>query len=145
MRLKQKVAIVTGAATGIGQAIATAFAAEGAAVVVDYVGRPELAAETLQKIQTAGVQAIAVAADVSDPGQVQNLVQQAVARFGRLDILVNNAGIEFKRPFLEFPFRPVEQSHRGRSHWTVAVRAGSGAADGEAGRRRTHYQYFFGT
>lgn len=104
MRLKQKVAIVTGAATGIGQAIATAFAAEGAAVVVDYVGRPELAAETLQKIQTAGVQAIAVAADVSDPGQVQNLVQQAVARFGRLDILVNNAGIEFKRPFLEFPF-----------------------------------------
>ena len=103
MRLAQKVAIVTGAATGIGQAIAVAFAAEGAAVVVDYVGKPESAAGTLAKIAGVGGQAIAVAADVSDPAQVQSLVQQAVSKLGRLDILVNNAGIEFKRPFLEFP------------------------------------------
>ena len=104
MRLAQKVAIVTGAATGIGQAIALAFAAEGAAVAVDYVGKPELAAETLKKIEAVGGRVIGVAADVSDPGQVQNLIAQAVSSFGQLDILVNNAGIEFKRPFLEFPF-----------------------------------------
>ncbi|HTR64223.1 MAG TPA: SDR family oxidoreductase [Terriglobales bacterium] len=103
MRLKQKIAIVTGSATGIGQAIATAFAAEGASVVVDYVGQGSAADETLKKIGDLGGQAIAVDADVSDPAQVQNLVEQTVGRFGRLDILVNNAGIEFKRPFLEFP------------------------------------------
>ena len=103
MRLKQKIAIVTGSATGIGQAIATAFAAEGASVVVDYVGQGSAADETLKKIGDLGGQAIAVDADVSDPAQVQNLVEQTVGRFGRLDILVNNAGIEFKHPFLEFP------------------------------------------
>lgn len=104
MRLAKKVAIVTGAATGIGQAIAVAFAAEGAAVVVDYVGKPESASETLAKITAAGGRATAVEADVSDPAQVQNLVAQTITHFGQLDILVNNAGIEFKRPFLEFPF-----------------------------------------
>jgi len=103
MRLKQKIAIVTGSATGIGQAIATAFAAEGASVVVDYVGQGSAADETLKKIGDLGGQAIAVDADVSDPAQVQNLVEQTVGRFGRLDILVNNAGIEFKHPFVEFP------------------------------------------
>ena len=104
MRLKQKVAIVTGAATGIGQAIAAAFAVEGAAVVVDYVGKAEVAGETLKRVADAGGQGLAVATDVSDPAQVQNLVEQTVGKFGQLDILVNNAGIEFKHPFLEFPF-----------------------------------------
>jgi len=103
MRLQNQVAIVTGAATGIGQAIAEAFAGEGAAVVVDYIGKNGAADETLRKIAVAGSQGIAVAADVSDPAQVQNLMQQTVSRFGRLDILVNNAGIEVKRPFLKFP------------------------------------------
>lgn len=103
MRLQHKVAIVTGAATGIGQAIATAFANEGAAVVVDYVGNGDRADETIRRIETAGGRAIAVEADVSDQTQVRILVEQAVAKFGRLDILVNNAGIEFKHPFLEFP------------------------------------------
>jgi len=103
MQLEKKVAIVTGAATGIGQAIATAFAAEGAAVVVDYVGKGNAADETIKKIESAGGRAVAVDADVSDPTQVQKLVDQTVSRFGKLDILVNNAGIEFKHPFLEFP------------------------------------------
>jgi glucose 1-dehydrogenase len=103
MRLQNKVAIVTGAATGIGQAIATAFAAEGAAVVVDYVGKDGAADQTLQRIKSAGGRAVAMAADVSDSTQAPALIDRAVAEFGRLDILVNNAGIEFKRPFLEFP------------------------------------------
>ena len=103
MKLQDKVAIVTGAASGIGQAIATAFATEGAAVVVDYVGKPGSADETLAKIQSLGGRAMAVAADVSDPAQVQSMVAQAVSSFGKLDILVNNAGIEFKHPFVDFP------------------------------------------
>ncbi len=104
MKLGGKVAIVTGAATGIGQAIALALASEGAAVAVDYVGKGDLAEETLKKIVTVGAQGICIEADVSDPTQVQNLVDQTVAKFGRLDILVSNAGIEFKRPFVDFPF-----------------------------------------
>jgi glucose 1-dehydrogenase len=109
MRLQQKVAIVTGAATGIGQAIAFAFAAEGAAVGIDYVGQSEPAAKALERIVEANGRGITIEADVSDPSQVQNLVDQTVNRFGRLDILVNNAGIECKRPFLEFP---AEQWHK---------------------------------
>jgi len=104
MLLKSKVAIVTGAATGIGNAIANAFAKEGAAVVIDYVGHPELADASVQSIQKAGGKALAVAADISNPEQVDSLIQKTVATFGRLDILVNNAGIEFKHPFVEFPF-----------------------------------------
>jgi glucose 1-dehydrogenase len=103
MRLAGRVAIVTGAATGIGNAIAVAFAAEGASVVIDYVGN-SAPTEIVKRIEDAQGEALAVAADVSDPAQVQNLIEQTVGRFGRLDILVNNAGIEFKHPFLEFPF-----------------------------------------
>lgn len=103
MRLKDKVSIVTGAATGIGQAIATAFAVEGAAIVVDYVGKEGAADQTLQHIKGAGGRAVAMACDVSDSTQVSSLIERAVREFGRLDILVNNAGIEFKHPFLEFP------------------------------------------
>ena len=103
MKLENKVAIVTGAATGIGQAIAFGMAREGAAVVVDYVGSPEAANTTVQQIESAGGKALAVAADVSQPEQVADLIQRAVQKFGKLDIVVNNAGIEYKHPFTEFP------------------------------------------
>jgi glucose 1-dehydrogenase len=103
VKLSNKVAIVTGAATGIGQAIAVAFAREGAAVAIDYVGKPGTADQTLEKIKNAGGRAIALTADISNPQQVGALIDQTVGRFGRLDIFVNNAGIEFKHPFLEFP------------------------------------------
>ncbi len=106
MKLQNKVAIVTGAATGIGQSIAIRLAKEGAAIVVDYVGKPGTADATLNAIKAAGGKSLAVAADVSNPQQVQAMVDQAVKAFGSLDILVNNAGIEFKHPFVEFP---VEQ------------------------------------
>jgi glucose 1-dehydrogenase len=103
MKLEGKVAVVTGAATGIGKAIATALVVEGAAVVIDYVGNPDAAEETLGLLRGRNGKAMAVAADVSDAIQVERLVAETIAAFGRLDILVNNAGIEFKRPFLEFP------------------------------------------
>ncbi len=104
MKLQNKVAIVTGAATGIGKAIATAMASEGAAVVIDYVGDSTFANAAVQVIQTAGGKALAVPADVSNPGEVNQLIQKTVNSFGRLDILVNNAGLEYKHPFPEFPF-----------------------------------------
>ena len=103
MKLENKVAIITGAATGIGQAIAVGMAREGASVVIDYVGGPDAPAETVKQIESAGGKALAVAADVSKPDQVANLIQQTVGKFGRLDILVNNAGIEHKHPITEFP------------------------------------------
>ncbi len=104
MKLQGKVAIVTGAATGIGKAIAMGMAKEGASVVIDYVGDPKLANEAAQGIQNAGGKAIAMEADISNPEQVNTLVQQSLKALGRLDIFVNNAGLEYKHPFTEYPF-----------------------------------------
>src|SRR5690348_1083384 len=103
MRLKSKVAIVTGAATGIGQAIAVAFAREEASVTVDYIGNESSTAQTMKAIQEAGGKAIPVAADISSPADVNHLISKTVEAFGRLDILVNNAGIEKKFPFTDYP------------------------------------------
>src|SRR5271154_2352546 len=96
MRLQDKVAIVTGAGTGIGQAIALAFAEAGAAVVVDHVGKASVAEDTINRISAMGRDALRVEADISLPGDVNNLLQKTVAAFGKLDIFVNNAGIEKK-------------------------------------------------
>lgn len=109
MRLQNKVAIVTGAATGIGQAIAIRFAQEGASVVVDYVGGPDTPKSTVEAINKAGGKVAAVAADVSKPDQVQHLIDTAVSTFGRLDIVVNNAGIEKKFAFVDYPIEVVEK------------------------------------
>jgi 3-oxoacyl-[acyl-carrier protein] reductase len=100
MILKDKVAIVTGSSRGIGQGIALRFAKEGARVVVN--GRSEEAMkETLDRIKKAGGTAVGIAADISDPKQVKNLVTQTVKKFGRLDVMVNNAGIVDTAPITE--------------------------------------------
>lgn len=92
MKLYDKVAIVTGAGNGIGRAIAQEFAREGARVVVsDYM--QESGEETVQLIKKEGNQAIFVRADVAKETDVDKLVGQTVASFGKLDILVNNAGV----------------------------------------------------
>jgi glucose 1-dehydrogenase len=109
MRLKDKVALVTGAATGIGRAIAVRFAQEGAAVVIDYIGAPEVPRATEQEIAGCGGRSIAIAADVSKPTEVQALIAGAVKAFGRLDIVVNNAGIEKKTPFVDYPLEEVRK------------------------------------
>lgn len=103
MRLTGKVAIVTGAATGIGKGIAIRFAQEGAAVVIDYVGNAEPAGAVVSTIEHAGGRALAINADISNEEDVQQMVERAVDKWGRLDILVNNAGMEEKHPFLEVP------------------------------------------
>ncbi|MYU33155.1 SDR family oxidoreductase [Streptomyces sp. SID8358] len=91
-RFTGKTALVTGAGTGLGRAIALAFAAEGASVVA--AGRTAATLdETVGLIRTAGGTAAAVTADVTDSGRVRELVGECVTRFGGLDIAVNNAGI----------------------------------------------------
>ena len=92
MRLKDKVAIVTGGGKGIGKAIALAFAAEGATVVVAARTRSKLE-ETVKEIESKGGRAKAVQTDVSDEKQVQQMVAQTVDEYGQIDILVNNSGI----------------------------------------------------
>jgi NAD(P)-dependent dehydrogenase (short-subunit alcohol dehydrogenase family) len=90
MRLSGRVAVVTGAAGGIGAATATALAAEGARVVVADV---QPGAATVEAIRAAGGDALFVPCDVSDPGQVDAMVSTTVERLGALDVLVNNAGV----------------------------------------------------
>ena len=103
MRLRNKVAIVTGSSSGIGEAVAKAFAREGAAVVIDYHGNPQRAQDVVESIAAEGGRAVAVGADVSKQTEARKLVDTAVSEFGALDILVNNAGIEDKMPFLDTP------------------------------------------
>ncbi|MFC2044816.1 SDR family NAD(P)-dependent oxidoreductase [Chloroflexota bacterium] len=93
MRLKNKVAIVTGGGVGIGKAISIAFAKEGADVVIACPFWPELE-PTANEIESLGRKSLAVLTDISDENQVKNMVAETVARFGRVDVLVNNAGIE---------------------------------------------------
>ena len=91
--LKNKVAIVTGASRGIGQAAALALASKGAKVVVNYARSGDAAEATVAEIMAAGGEAVAVQADVSQAEQVDNLIKQTLDKFGRIDVLVNNAGI----------------------------------------------------
>ena len=92
MRLQNKVAIVTGSSRGIGRAVAEGLAREGARVVLS--GRDASTLQPVEKqMQDAGLQAISVASDLSDPRAVDQLVGQARQKFGPIDILVNNAGI----------------------------------------------------
>jgi len=100
-RLAGKVAIVTGASSGIGQAIAIRLAAEGAKVVIDYIGRAEGAEDTSQAIAQAGGTATIVQADVTKMADIEKLVAETYNRFGRGDILVNNAGVEKGADFWE--------------------------------------------
>lgn len=114
-KLKGKVALVTGASKGIGAAIATALAAEGAAVVVNYASSKEGAEAVVARIKNAGGQAVAVRGDVALKAEAQALVDAAVRQFGRLDILVNNSGVYGFAPLEDIT---EEEFHR---HFNVNV------------------------
>jgi len=102
MRLNGKHAIVTGAGSGIGRAVARGFAREGAGVVTADVDAGR-AGETARAIEEAGGAALAIQVDVSSKAAVEALVRTAVERFGRIDVLFNNAGVSSRQPFLEMP------------------------------------------
>lgn len=107
-KLKNKVAVVTGAAKGIGAAIAKHFAAEGAKVVVNYASSSEAAANVVNEITNKGGIAIAVQADVSNEADVTRLFDETKKAFGTLDILVNNAVFQ--------QFLPIEQASAAAFH-----------------------------
>jgi glucose 1-dehydrogenase len=98
-RLAGKVAVISGAGSGIGQAIAIRFAGEGATVVVNYLDHPEGANETKTRAEAAGGKAITVQGDVTKTAATHNLIEEAYKQLGRCDILVNNAGIEIGADF----------------------------------------------
>ncbi|HKA54894.1 MAG TPA: SDR family NAD(P)-dependent oxidoreductase, partial [Candidatus Binatia bacterium] len=93
MRLLGKAALVTGGSRGIGRAVALAFAREGARVAVVGVSDQQALAQVAQEIAALGRDALTFTADVSQRAEVEMVVQQLLARWGRLDVLVNNAGI----------------------------------------------------
>ncbi len=101
MRLEGKVAIVTGANSGIGMAIAQRFAAEGAHVAVNYLPGGTREADTLKELAAFPTEGMPAPADISKRADVEAMVQAVVQKYGRLDIAVNNAGVEIKKPFLE--------------------------------------------
>ena len=102
-RLRGRRALVTGANSGIGRAIALRLAREGAAVVVNYLSKAEAAEEVVSEIAQMGGHALAAQADVSNEQQVDEMFARARTELGGLDILVNNAGFETHHPILEMP------------------------------------------
>ena len=99
--LRGQKALVTGANSGLGKAIAIALGQAGADVAVNYVADPEAALAVVETLQAGGVRAIAVHADVSNEAQVQAMFRHVIGEFGTLDILVNNAGLQRDAPFDE--------------------------------------------
>jgi 3-oxoacyl-[acyl-carrier protein] reductase len=107
-KLKNKVAVVTGASKGIGADIAKALAAEGASVVVNYASSKEGADKVVAEIFVAGGKAIAVQGDVSRQADITRLFAETKKAFGKVDILVNNAGI--------YAFAPLDQITEEQFH-----------------------------
>jgi glucose 1-dehydrogenase len=101
MKLKGKVALVTGSSQGIGQAIAVRLAQEGANIVINYRSNPEGAKETLSKIEAKGRSGSIIQADLGNVSEVRRLIASGIEDFGKLDILVNNSGIEKYASFWE--------------------------------------------
>lgn len=89
----RKIALVTGGSRGIGRAVCLALAKSGADVAVNYAGKEEAAQQTCRMCEELGARTLAIQADVADNAQVNAMVDQVIAQFGRLDILVCNAGI----------------------------------------------------
>ncbi len=103
MRLKDKVAVITGAASGIGKEIATTFAREGGKVVIADLDQ-KAADATAAELDPTGARAIGVAMDVANDEQVNAGIARSIAKFGALDVLVSNAGIQIVDPIVDFEF-----------------------------------------
>src|SRR5262245_50674444 len=93
MRLKDRIALVTGGSRGIGRAVVQALAAEGAKVAIVYKGSAEAAASLVTETSAKGGQALAIQCDVADPAAAQAVAERVEKELGPVDILVNNAGV----------------------------------------------------
>jgi len=102
-RFSAKVAIITGAASGIGKEIALRFAAEGGVPVIADVNF-DAADATAREIKAQGGDSFAVAMDVADERAVERGIADTMAKYGRIDVLVSNAGIQVVKPIVDFPF-----------------------------------------
>ncbi|MBP1715117.1 MAG: beta-ketoacyl-ACP reductase [Deltaproteobacteria bacterium] len=109
MRLKDKIAIVTGGGRGMGAAYCVAMAREGAKVIVNYVGNAKAAEAVVSQIRKGGGEAVAFQADVGKKSEVQKMVDFAVQKYGRLDVMVSNAGLVHKAPLLEQSEEVIER------------------------------------
>jgi 3-hydroxybutyrate dehydrogenase len=103
MQLKDKIAFITGSASGIGKEIAIAYAREGARIVIADLNK-EAADATAAELMASGAQALGLAVDVTNEDQVNAAVEQAAATFGGIDILISNAGIQIVHPVEDFSF-----------------------------------------
>jgi 3-oxoacyl-[acyl-carrier protein] reductase len=129
--LENKVALVTGGARGIGAAIVTRLAAEGAHVAFSYARDEAAATALVRKIEAAGGKALAFRADAADPRETEGLVALVAQKLGRIDILVNNAGTAIPKPFLEASLeemnRVIDINFRGLVTTTQAALAHMGS------------------
>ena len=105
MDIGKKVALVTGAARGIGRAIAVGLAKEGADVIANYRTKLDAAEEVVKEIEKVGSKAISVRADVANEAEVQSMVNLAMEKTGSIDILVNNAAIHRGEGFRNCPLK----------------------------------------
>jgi 3-hydroxybutyrate dehydrogenase len=109
MRLKDKVAVITGAASGIGKEIAITFAREGGKVVIADLDQ-KAADATAAELDPTGARAFGVAMDVASEEQVNAGIAKSIARFGALDVLVSNAGIQIIEPLVDLEFDQMEEA-----------------------------------
>ncbi|WP_313033753.1 glucose 1-dehydrogenase, partial [Massilia alkalitolerans] len=100
-KLKDKATLITGGDSGIGRAVALAFAREGADVLIAYLNEHEDAQETARLVEEAGRKAVLVPGDLADPNYCRAIVDKAVQEFGRIDVLVNNAAFQMSHDSLE--------------------------------------------
>jgi hypothetical protein len=100
-KLKDKAAVITGADSGIGRAVALAFAREGADVLIAYLNEHEDAEETRRLVEEAGRKAVLMPGELADPAHCRAIVDRAVREFGRIDVLVNNAAFQMSHDSLE--------------------------------------------
>jgi NAD(P)-dependent dehydrogenase (short-subunit alcohol dehydrogenase family) len=100
-RLTGKVAVITGGDSGIGRAIAIAYAREGADVVISYLSEHDDAKDTARLVERAGRRVVLIAGDVSQPEHCRSIIERAVDEFGRIDILVSNAAYQMSHETLE--------------------------------------------
>ena len=112
-RLEGKTALITGGDSGIGRAVALAFAREGADVLISYLNEEPDAQETLRVVREAGRNGVAVAGDISDPAHCRQVITRAVEEFGHIDVLVNNAAFQMSHQSIqEIPDEEIEYTFR---------------------------------